>query len=200
MIETTKFFYNKNLHTEIATELNQLASSKQAQVSRWVNNSKGRQVVTYIVHTGERNEFASKQENVLFKTSEDAGRGRKVDDETNLMQQVREFLNSIVAETSESELVGFYYSTDDEISGEPQFTTDIEHEYLTYLDTFGAEATDTHDEFVDRWIYITAEALADGVYPYTGEELRHNIETDISHCYDDDIREFIDKYLDKCHE
>jgi hypothetical protein len=48
MINSQKFYYKKEIHTEIAEELNRLASDKNVQVSRWVNNSKGRQIVTYM--------------------------------------------------------------------------------------------------------------------------------------------------------
>lgn len=99
MIDTTKFFWNKDAQIERATALNALAATKNVQVSRWVNNSRGRQIVTYIVHTGERNQYASKQEGVLFEMSEDAGRGNQVRDEAGMMAAVRDFLNGIVIET-----------------------------------------------------------------------------------------------------
>lgn len=101
-IVTSIYFFNKDQHVAIATELNERAASKNVQVSRWVNNSKGRQIVTYIVHTGERNQFASKQEGVLFQTSVDAGRGNRVRDETSMMNEVLAFLNSIVTDTEYS--------------------------------------------------------------------------------------------------
>lgn len=103
MINSQKFYYKKELHTEIAEELNRQASSKKVQVNRWVNNSKGRQIVTYMVHTGERNDFASRQENVLFKTSVDAGRGNRVMDEQSMMSEIRQFLNSIAVDEPETE-------------------------------------------------------------------------------------------------
>lgn len=102
MITTSVYYYKKELHTEIAEELNRLASSKNVQVSRWVNNSKGRQIVTYIVHTGDRNDFASRQENVLFKTSVDAGRGNRVMDEQGMMAEIRQYLNSITIDEPET--------------------------------------------------------------------------------------------------
>jgi hypothetical protein len=103
MINSQKFYYKKEIHTELAEELNRLASNKNVQVSRWVNNSKGRQIVTYMVHTGERNEFASRQENVLFKTSVDAGRNNRVRDEQSMMTDVRQYLNSIPVDEPETE-------------------------------------------------------------------------------------------------
>jgi len=104
MINSKKFYYKKEIHTEIAEELNRLASSKNVQVSRWVNNSKGRQIVTYMVHEGERNDFANRQENVLFKTSIDAGRGNRVTNEQGMMAEVRQYLNSITVDGPEAEL------------------------------------------------------------------------------------------------
>ncbi len=112
MIDTSKFFFNKTNAVETAEVINELATSKGVQVSRWVNNSKGRQIVTYIVHTGERNDFASKQEGVLFTVKTDAGRGNQVKDESSMMQQVITFLNSIIVEVEEpayevtSDLIG----------------------------------------------------------------------------------------------
>lgn len=101
-IVTSAYFFNKDQHVALATELNERAASKNVQVSRWVNNSKDRQIVTYIVHTGERNQFASKQEGVLFQTRFDAGRGNRVQDETSMMNEVSVFLNSIVTEVEYS--------------------------------------------------------------------------------------------------
>ena len=65
-IDTNKYFFNKDLHIEVATELNALANSKGVQVSRWVNNSRGRQIVTYIVHRGERADRAVDQADVVL--------------------------------------------------------------------------------------------------------------------------------------
>jgi hypothetical protein len=95
MIDTNKYFYSKNMHVELAEELNRIAARKGVQVSRWVNNSKNRQIVTYMVHEGERNQFASKQENVLFSINEDAGRGGQIYDEQAMIREVRAFLNSL---------------------------------------------------------------------------------------------------------
>lgn len=102
MIDTTKFFFNKNTHVALAESANELADTVNVTVSRWVNNSKGRQIVTYMIHTGERNQFASKQENVLFTVVEDAGRGNKVRDESAMLNQVIDFLNTLEAPESES--------------------------------------------------------------------------------------------------
>jgi len=101
MIDTTKYFFNKFSHEAMAEEINTLAARKNVQVSRWVNNSKGRQIVTYKIHTGERCDFGSKQENVLFETCVDAGRGNKVRDETDMLNQIREYLNSIESDDDE---------------------------------------------------------------------------------------------------
>lgn len=95
MIDTQSYYFNKTIHTEMAQEINLLAASKKVEVSRWVNNSKNRQIVTYIVHTGERNSFAAKQENVLFKVSVDAGRGKRITDEMDMMRQIEDHLNTI---------------------------------------------------------------------------------------------------------
>jgi|GEM_PF-3850871 len=97
-MDVTKFYFNKSQHTAMGNEINELAASKNVTVSRWVNNSKGRQIITYKIHTGERNQFGSKQENVLFETQEDAGRGRKVYDETEMLKAVLDYLNSMVIE------------------------------------------------------------------------------------------------------
>jgi hypothetical protein len=97
-IDTSKYFFKKELHTEIAIEINRLATRKHVSVSRWVNNSKPRQTVTYIVHTGERNQYASKQNNVLFQVSEQSSRQMQIMDETTMLEQVRVFLNSIVVD------------------------------------------------------------------------------------------------------
>ncbi len=109
MIDTTKFFFNKNQHVALAESANELATSKNVSVSRWQNNSKGRQIVTYIVHTGERNDFASKQENVLFSINEDSGRGGKIYDESAMLNAVIAYLHTIEIETinsDEYEVVG----------------------------------------------------------------------------------------------
>lgn len=108
MIDVTKFWTPSTDTTNAliarAEKINTLATSKNVTVSRWVNNSKGRQIVTYMVHTGERNQFASKQENVQFTVSVDAGRGNRVsaEQETGMMAQVAEYLNSIVTEETAS--------------------------------------------------------------------------------------------------
>lgn len=107
MIDTNKYFYNKREHTDYADELNSYAARKGVQVSRWVNNSKSRQIVTYIVHEGERNQYASKQENALFSVNEDAGRGGTIYDETTMMNAVMNFLQGLPEVfTVVSELVG----------------------------------------------------------------------------------------------
>lgn len=191
-IETSNYFFNKELHTEIATELNTLASRKNVQVSRWVNNSKGRQIVTYIVHEGERNQFASKQGNVLFKTSEDAGRGGKVYDETEMLTEVRQFLNSVTVEeiTNDEPIDGFYYSDDEAIAGEPQFALDLSDEYNGYIDSFGDLATDTPEEFNARWQYVTSD-------DFDNERFRSNMEIELRFVYFDTIRTFIESELAK---
>lgn len=191
-IEISNYYYNAETHAEIAAELNTLASSKNVQVSRWVNNSKGHQIVTYIVHEGERNQYASKQENVLFKTSVDAGRGKKVYDETTMLAEVREFLNNIVVEgiTSDEQIDGFYYSDDDAIAGEPQFALDVNEQYSAYLDSFGDAATDMPDEFNARWQYVTSEDFDDARF-------RNNMEIELRFVCFDEIRTFIESELAK---
>lgn len=94
-IQTSTYFFNAEQHTEMAEEANAIASRKNVQVSRWVNNSKGRQIVTYMVHTGERAARAVDQQDVQFKTSFDAGRGGRVKNETGMLNEVMAFLNSI---------------------------------------------------------------------------------------------------------
>lgn len=101
-IDTSKFYFNRDAHTDLAETANSMAAQKNVSVSRWVNNSKGRQIVTYIVHTGARNEFASKQDGILFQVVEDAGRGGRVYDETALLNQVIAYINSIVVETEQA--------------------------------------------------------------------------------------------------
>lgn len=191
-IETSNYFFNKELHTEIATELNAFATSKNVQVSRWVNNSKGRQIVTYIVHEGERHQFSSKQENVLFKTSVDAGRGGKVYDETGMLNEIRQFLNSIVIDEaiSDEPIDGFYYSDDEAIAGEPQFALDVNEQYEAYLDSFGDAATDTPEGFAARWQYITVDDFDD-------MRFRSNMEIELGFVYFDEIRTFIETELAK---
>lgn len=111
-IDTSKFFFNKAAHVEIATELNIAASSKGVQVSRWVNNSKGRQIITYKVHRGERADRAIDQTAVLFEIFEDAGRGRQVRNETAMLNECAAFVASIEPEIIEpvyeitSDLIG----------------------------------------------------------------------------------------------
>lgn len=102
-IEINKFFYNKNIHTEMAIEINKLATRNGVSVSRWVNNSKNRQVITYAVHTGERSPRASSQENKLFEVKLDSGYGRRVTDETEAMDKIVEFLKNIKPEHQDEE-------------------------------------------------------------------------------------------------
>lgn len=118
MIETSKYYWNKDVHTEIANEINALATSKDVQVSRWVNNSKGRQVVTYKIHTGERNEFGSKQENVIFEISEDSGRGNKIYNEVAMLQAVRAELNKIIVDKNTESVSAVTYINIDERYGD----------------------------------------------------------------------------------
>lgn len=131
MIETTVYFYNKSAHIAAADELNALASAKGVQVSRWINNSRGRQVATYIVHTGERASRSDKQEGVIFKTSLDSGYGRKIYDETGLMA---ECLSAVM-----------------EIEKEPKMS---EKKYQITADIFTADEPVTVDEarsLIDDW-------------------------------------------------
>lgn len=186
-IDTNKYFFNKALHIEVATELNALANSKGVQVSRWVNNSKGRQVITYIVHRGERADRAVDQADVLFKTSVDAGRGGRVYDETGMMREVRQYLDSLVADGA---IEGFYYSDDDTIAGEPQFALDVNEQYEAYLASLGDEATDTPEQFEERWKYITSDDFDDPLF-------LNNMQTELKFVYFDEIRTFIETELAK---
>lgn len=102
MIEISKYYYNRDQHSELATEVNILAEKHGLQVSRWVNNSKGRQIITYKIHTGERNQFGSKQENVQFEITEDSGRGKYVTDETEMLWAVKNYLKTLATDESET--------------------------------------------------------------------------------------------------
>lgn len=195
MIETTVYYYNREAHSEEAGELNAMASQKGMQVSRWVNNSKNRQIVTYMVHTGERNQFASRQENVLFETSVDAGRGGRVTDETAMMREVRQFLAEYNAPVEQPALIdGFYYSGDETIAGEPQFATNLDDAYSGFVEAFGDEADMTQGEFEDVWTHIDSDAIAGS------EQLRENLRNDLRFVYDDSIRAFIEVELAKYDE
>lgn len=92
-IDTRKYFFNKGLHVEMATEINLTATRKGVSVSRWVTSRGIRRTVTYIVHTGERNQYASKQGGVLFKIfAEERGQLR---DEMKLLVAVADFLETL---------------------------------------------------------------------------------------------------------
>lgn len=119
-IDTSKYFFNKAAHVEIATELNIAASSRGVQVSRWVNNSKGRQIITYKVHRGERADRAIDQTAVLFEIFEDAGRGRQVRNETAMLNECAAFVASIETASVKHDVT---YVNDDERYGDAEIVT-----------------------------------------------------------------------------
>lgn len=121
MIEISKYYYNRDQHSELATEINLLAEKHGLQVSRWVNNSKGRQIITYKIHTGERNQFGSKQEGVQFKIAADSGRGKYVTDETEMLWAVKNYLKTL--ETDEPEASDATYINIDERYGDAYSVT-----------------------------------------------------------------------------
>jgi hypothetical protein len=113
MIETAKFYYNKESHIELANQVNALADKKGVSVSRWQNNSKNRVKVTYHVHTGDRNDFGSRQENVMRTESDESRRGGKIYDETQMMESIIKFLNTLPDAVEESDDTDAYYNIDD---------------------------------------------------------------------------------------
>lgn len=85
-----------------------------------------------------------------------------------------------------AQIDGFWFSTDEAIAGEPQFTSDIDGEYAAYRDSFGAEATDSYEEFCDRWSWVDAGDIQDA-----GSREFANWKIDVKFAYDPDIRAFL---------
>jgi hypothetical protein len=173
MIDTTKYYWNKELHTATAELANEKAATRNMQVSRWVNNSKGRQIVTYIVHTGERNDFASRQEGILFQVSEDAGRGGRIENEMNMLSAVIGYLNSLPEATSEAAADALYEMTGDDFdnSGVPMTAADVA-EWVSqtwHSDDYDYAVTEFGDALV-----LVATAASEDVYrqPQDGRDWR----------------------------
>jgi len=195
MIETNKFFFNKDEHTELAQDANMLAQSHGLQVSRWVNNSNGRQIVTYRVHSGERNQFGSKQENVQFEVSEDAGRGNKIRDESTMLHAVIEYLRSIESgdDNEEPTITEFWMHDQGLYAGETQFYIDIDRAYIDAVSSFGASEVGDIDSFRDNWKLIDTDDFED-------EYFRDNMKIDKQSIYDDLILKFVNINLAKYDE
>ena len=106
-IEISKYYFNKDTHSELGTLANTLASNRGLQVSRWQNNSSNRTTITYMIHLGERADQSRYQKDVEFKVSEISRRGGKIYDETKMLESIIQFLKAI-------ELEGLEYGLDDE--------------------------------------------------------------------------------------
>jgi hypothetical protein len=182
MIDTTKYYWNKELHTATAELANEKAATRKVQVSRWVNNSKGRQIVTYIVHTGERNDFASRQDGILFQVSEDAGRGGRIENEMDMLNAVIKYLNTPIN--------GFWLC-DESSAGETWTATEdsFANEINSGIEIWSLETEEEVDNWRKMWQWITRDDILDN------ERLRDNLIIDLKRhaIFDDRIIEFINE-------
>lgn len=80
---------------------------------------------------------------------------------------------------------GFYYSSDETIAGEPQFTLDLSAEYNEYLRALGSEATDDYETFAARWQWITADDINNDI------DIRANVLYGLKFVHDATIEDYI---------
>lgn len=92
---------------------------------------------------------------------------------------------------TDDEIDGFWYSDDEEIAGEPQFTLDLDTEYENYQEVFPEAYEETREEFEDRWQWVDADTIADD------EQLRQNLRVTSDYIYDDRIVKFVETELAK---